>query len=69
MILNKSQAEMVYSAMCYLNNVSGTLSATIEGVRVEETHSGAVQVWTLDSIGNPERHASQSAFATAYGLA
>lgn len=68
MILNQSQAEAVYSAMCTLNNVNGALSATIEGVRVEETHSGAVQVWTLGSIGNPERHTNQSAFAAAYGL-
>lgn len=68
LILNQSQAEAVYSAMCALNNVGGALSATIEVIRVEETHSGAVQVWTLDTIDNPERHADQSAFATAYGL-
>ena len=67
-ILNQSQAEAVYSAMCHLNNVGGALSAVIGGIRVEETHSGAVQVWTLQTNSKKERHSSQSAFATAYGL-
>ena len=68
MILNKAQADAVYRAMCDLNSVSGSLSATIGGTRVEETHSGRVQVWTLETAHHPEMHANQGAFANAYGL-
>lgn len=65
MILNKFQAEAIFSAMCALNNVGGALSATIEGIRVEETHSGAIQVWQPFGVSNDyEKHA----FATVYGL-
>lgn len=60
-------------ALCALNTVGGALSAVVgcggaRRVRVEESHSGGVQVWTLDMIDRPERHADQSAFAVAYGL-
>ena len=69
LILNPSQAEAVYTAMCHQNNVSGTLSATLPGgVRVEECHDGSIQVWTLDTMDRPERYASQANFATAYGM-
>lgn len=68
LILTPAQAEAVYSAMCALNTVGGSLSATIQGVRVEETHSGSIQVWTLVNIDRRECHKNQSAFATAYGL-
>ncbi len=67
-ILDQSQAEAVYSAMCHLNNVGGALSALIGGIRVEETHCGGVQVWALHTNSKPEHYANQSAFATAYGL-
>jgi hypothetical protein len=68
LILNKAKAEAVYNAMCHLNNVGGSLSAIIQGVRVEETHSGAIQVWTFETIDHKEFHASQADFAIAYGL-
>lgn len=67
LILNKSQAEAVYSAMCALNNVGGfcgdlTLSG---GLRVQWLQSVTVR----DGLSGPrEEYPSQSAFATAYGL-
>ena len=42
-ILNQSQAEAVYTAMCHLNNVGGHLHATLEqddGVHVREDRAG-----------------------------
>lgn len=79
MILNKAQAEAVYSAMCALNNVGGLLhtriKSTTPGVlfHVNELPSGHMQIWVADAIGNPtgaghEDHKNQAAFATAYCL-
>lgn len=69
MILSKPQAEAVYSAMCALNNVSGRVFATMSDQRVTEAN-GCVTVFEyLEGQWEPgERYASQSAFATAYGL-
>lgn len=74
MILNKAQAEAVYSAMVALNNVGAT-AKEIHGdgfyVRVGLA-SGTVNI-CLDSsdFSIPvlrERYEDQNAFATAYGL-
>ena len=75
LILNQSQAEAVYSAMCHLNNVGGRLHATLEqdgAVHVRETGQG-IQVWINEGEHlapgcEVEQYADQSAFATAYGL-
>ncbi len=76
LILNASQAEAVYSAMCVLNNVSARIDAFFyaEAIHVREipdgrivTHRTASGVPGMSVIA-PEVHASQSAFATAYGL-
>lgn len=73
-ILNQSQAEAVYSAMCHLNNVGGQISAQIKTrdatVTVADygTHAG-VKISSLCRNGlEHEWHDNQAAFATAYGL-
>ena len=66
-ILNQAKAEAVYSAMCALNNVGGNFGMfEIEDNRVGVFGSGAVQI--VNKYGQFESYASQSAFATAYGL-
>jgi hypothetical protein len=67
-ILNQSQAEAVYSAMCALNNIGGSISALIGSIRVEETYSGKIQVWGVRNIDAPDSFNSQADFAKAYGL-
>ncbi len=65
-ILNKSQAEAVYSAMCALNNVSGRVDAQMPSGRVVEGANGVILV---TAYGRPsEDYGNQAAFATAYGL-
>lgn len=67
MILNKSQAEAVYSAMCALNNVGGYCNELMVGKHdaiVVSYEDGRVVVFG-DAI---ERYSDQSAFASAYGL-
>lgn len=65
-ILNQSQAEAVYSAMCALNNVGMRIDANIRATRVVEGPGGGVVVF---GYAQPtEQYANQSAFATAYGL-
>lgn len=71
LILNQSQAEAVYSAMCHLNNVGMRIGATLDGaVRVIELPAGTVHVRRY--IGGEwvdgELYGNQTAFATAYGL-
>ena len=70
LILTKSQAEAVYSAMCALNNVSMFIGAEIRElgrlVTVREDAMGRIHVEDLPALR--ELHADQSAFATAYGL-
>lgn len=81
-ILTQAQAEAVYSAMCALNNVCGTIGEIsmpahrVKGrVAVSEATSGEIAVRHLEFAGNPveqcvteERYADQNAFAAAYGL-
>lgn len=79
-ILNKSQAEAIYSAMCHLNNVSARLDAFLEGgFHAREMPDGQVVVHAVVGSASPasahhraqeepEVYANQSAFATAYGL-
>lgn len=66
-LLTKAEAEMAYTAMCALNNVSGKLSATMGAIRVVETDKG---VTILDDahLHRLEHYDSQAEFATAYGL-
>lgn len=74
MILNQSQAEAVYSAMCALNNVFGRIKAQFgdvsdDGVNVFEV-DGSVNVVRVRhyDVLEAEYYASQAAFAAAYGL-
>ena len=80
-ILNPSQAEAVYSAMCHLNNVSGKIKVTLprpgwffisDGsfIKVFEDDEGFVKIRsTLNhSLVADEFYDNQSAFATAYNL-
>ena len=67
MILNKEQAEAVYSAMCALNNVGAVCGDLTlgEGLRVQ----WLVSVTVRDGLSGPrEEYLGQSAFAAAYGL-
>jgi hypothetical protein len=69
MILNKSQAEAVYGAMCALNNVNARAHVTFEdgpNIVAMQRHDGAVVV---DCRGDTELYDSQSAFAAAYVIA
>lgn len=74
MILNQSQAEAVYSAMCALNNVSGVVRVTFtpdtkggKVIKVKECEDfGYVTV--IVGFETVERYDNQAAFATAYGL-
>lgn len=75
LILNKSQAEAVYSAMCALNNVSARIKAqfgdvSTDGVNVFEEVDDTVTVVRVRhyDVLEAENYANQAAFATAYGL-
>lgn len=66
-MLTKAEAEMVYSAMCALNNVGGKLAANLESVRVIETKQGVTI--SDNQLSRPQEHYdSQAEFAMAYGL-
>lgn len=70
MILNQSQAEAVYSAMCALNNV-GNVSSEFNlpnDVWVQAAANGGVSIVPRTHGAKIEQYADQSAFATAYGL-
>lgn len=85
-ILNQSQAEAVYSAMCHLNNVSGAVWCRMpiakgdEWADVRQDDAGAIHISKgplrrfdrIESVVTRavpvEYHASQLAFATAYGV-
>ena len=74
MILNKAQAEAVYSAMCALNNVNARLHArdvgyTDEGfaIQIHETETGMIVISTGTKV--LERYGTQGRFAAAHGLA
>lgn len=62
-ILTQAQAEAVYSAMCALNNVLGSLCCRIDGIRIE-----AWDVIHITDDTRTENYADQPAFAAAYGL-
>lgn len=69
LILNQSQAEAVYSAMCAMNEVGGKIDRIdLEGseVRVRENTAGRVFVESMER--GEEAYFDQSDFATAYGL-
>lgn len=70
MILHKSQAEAVYSAMCALNNVGAKFNEFVFSGRngPEVRNMGAGNILVDDGYEGVERYASQAAFATAYGL-
>ena len=71
MILNKAQAEAIYSAMCALNNVSGRISGTIvfpDDMAVTCWSEGDSTVSAVDGNGASEYYADQAAFAAAYTL-
>lgn len=75
-ILNKSQAEAVYTAMCALNNVVARVDAFLDKVfHAREMADGRVVINIVPNVtfpgshgADPEIYANQSAFATAYGL-
>lgn len=65
--LNKSQAEMVYSAICHLNNVSGELAASLpDRIKVYASDDGTVTV--THGLATCETYRFQADFAAAYGL-
>lgn len=82
MILNKAQAEAVYSAMCALNNVSHTAGVQVSLVTYDDDAEEPRRVTVVEDAGGHveviqgptphpiavERHANQSALASAYGL-
>lgn len=74
LILNKAQAEAVYSAMCHLNNVGAKIRVSIpptaddgKYVFVEECEDSG-QITLTQGLRRVACHVNQSAFATAYGL-
>jgi hypothetical protein len=67
MILNKSQAEAIYRAMCELNNVNGTVNEVDLGSAKVNASSAGIEV-SQDRTGPMEFYLTQTAFATAYGL-
>lgn len=67
MILNKSQADAVYSAMCALNNVGGQIDVRIEALSVRSLESGMIVV-SCTTSRRIEGYASQKDFALAYEL-
>ena len=72
-ILTKDQAEAVYAAMRALNTVDALISAFIRtdsGKFIEIHDEGnGIALWSKEvDLPGKETHASQSAFAAAYGL-
>ena len=75
LVLNPAQAEAVYSAMCALNNVGGRCHVKAEAFEAQERKNGSVLIFSFatDAEGEvtamaEEVYASQSDFATTYGL-
>lgn len=75
MILNQSQADAVYSAMCALNNVGGRVDtrfvngmASVIEVRDRADRGVIVLFQTGGATRDIEKHINQAAFAAAYGL-
>ncbi|KLR58005.1 hypothetical protein [Diaphorobacter sp. J5-51] len=69
-ILNQSQAEAIYSAMCALNNLGSTsIELDLPGdIWIQAGVNGGVIVCPRHVGAKLEQHASQAAFAAAYGL-
>lgn len=78
MILNQSQAEAVYSAMCALRSITAIedgislrvplmINGEYEWVKIDETDRDVIRV-AVAHTNREEHHAGQAAFATAYGL-
>lgn len=72
LILNKSQAEAVYSAMRALNNVNASIGTVdMRGAKVEGM-GPYILVTKLNEMGGKtsvvEHYKGQNAFAAAYGL-
>ena len=67
-ILTKAQAEAVYSAMCALNNVDfRACDLSFGNAIIKQAFNGTISVIGTTAVDD-EHYASQSAFATAYGL-
>ncbi|WP_124520805.1 hypothetical protein [Burkholderia sp. Bp9131] len=79
--LNHSQAEMIYSAMCALNNVAGRVqdSFRVKGpagrdhMQISEYENGCVRIYLGDALGARcgellEEYTGQHAFARSYGF-
>ena len=71
MILNKTQAEAVFSAMCALNSIGARIAVNIdqaESINVFERPDGSISVWQQNhgQTHNEETHTSQAAFASVY---
>lgn len=66
MILNQSQAEAVYSAMCALNNVGARIDVRLPSGRVVEGPNSVILVTAYAK--SSEEYNNQSDFAAAYGL-
>lgn len=83
-VLTKAQAEIVYRAMCELNNLGAVVHVRMpqgDGtvIHVKEYMTGEVNVWYGDACGNPvvtsnqplplERYSTQDSFRILHGLA
>lgn len=70
MILNKSQAQAVFDAMCALNNVNGSITASFEDIQVWGTMSNFIYVYKVTDSDDElnEIYNSQAEFAGAYEL-
>lgn len=72
-ILTQAQAEAVYSAMCALNKVghAARITPVFDGQAIQidqpDPYGPVVLTWWAGDM-HSEHHASQAAFATAYGL-
>ncbi len=77
MILTKSQAEAVYSAMCALNNVNARCMAELDRKdflnykRVVERDEDTIYIVNVvvGRANKIENYDNQAAFAAAYGVA
>lgn len=69
MILNQSQAEAIYSAMCDLNNVGAKMHASLyeRAQRIDVREAGGFICVEVDGHKR-EVFESQAVFATTYGL-
>lgn len=74
MILNQSQANAVYSAMCELNNVNAIIDISIKDefhpIDVFESETdGSIHVFRyIDNDQRSECYETQAHFAATYGI-